>query len=235
MMHLVALFETAQDGDGVFDRGLIDQHLLEAAFERRVFFDVFAVFIEGGGAHAVQLAARQRGLQHVARIHGAFRLAGAHHGVQFVDEQDHLAFLFRQIVENRFQALLELAAKFRTGNQRAHVERENALISQAFGHLVVDDALGQALDDGGLAHARLADQHGVVLGAPLQNLNRAANFIVAPNDRIELALGCALGQIDAVFFQRLAILFGARIVHLGAAADLLDGLFQIGAATPRWP
>ncbi len=123
MMHFVALFQAAQDRDGVFHRRLIDHHLLEAPLERRVFLDVFAIFIERGGADAVQLAARQCGLQHIARVHRALGLAGAHHGVQFVDEQNDLAFLFGQIVENRFQALLELAAKFRTRDQRAHIER----------------------------------------------------------------------------------------------------------------
>ena len=123
MMHFVALFQAAQDRDGVLHRRLIDQHLLEAPLERRVLLDVLAIFIERGGADAMQLAARQRGLQHVARVHGALGLAGAHHGVQFVDEQNDLAFLLGQIVEHRFQALLELAAKFRAGDERAHVER----------------------------------------------------------------------------------------------------------------
>ena len=34
-----------------------------------------------------------------------------------------------------------------------------------------DDALGQALGDGGLAHARLADEAGVVLLAAVQDLD----------------------------------------------------------------
>ena len=106
---------------------------------------------------------------------------------------------------------------------------ENALVAQALRHFAVDDALRQSLDDGGLADAGLADEHRIVLGAPLQNLNGAANLIVAADHRIELALGRALGQIDAVFFQRLAILLGARILHLGAAAHFLDGLFERGA------
>ncbi len=47
----------------------------------------------------------------------------------------------------------------------AEVERDQAPVAQALGHVALDDALGQALDDGGLAHAGLADEHGVVLGA----------------------------------------------------------------------
>ena len=88
VVHLVALLQAAQDRDGVFDRRLVDQHFLEAPLERGVLLDVLAVLVERGRADAVQLAARQRGLEHVARVHGAFGLAGADHGVQLVDEQD---------------------------------------------------------------------------------------------------------------------------------------------------
>ena len=93
VVDFVALLQAAQDGDGVLDRGLVHQHLLEAALERGVLLDVLAVFVQRGRADAVQLAARQRGLEHVAGVHGALGLAGADHGVQLVDEQDDLAFL----------------------------------------------------------------------------------------------------------------------------------------------
>ena len=86
VVHLVALLESAQDRDGVLDRGLVHQDFLEAPLERRILLDVFAILIERGGADAVQLAARKRRLEHVAGIHGAFGLAGADHGVQLVDE-----------------------------------------------------------------------------------------------------------------------------------------------------
>ena len=62
------------------------------------------------------------------------------------------------------------------------------LVLQPFGHVAADDALGQALDDGRLADARLADQHRVVLGAPRQHLDDAADLLVAADDRVELAL-----------------------------------------------
>ena len=59
--------------------GSLDQHLLEAALERGVLLDVLAVLVERGGADAVQLAARQRGLEHVAGVDRALGLAGADH------------------------------------------------------------------------------------------------------------------------------------------------------------
>ena len=172
VVDLVALLQAAQDRDRVLDRRLVDQHLLEAPLERGVLLDVLAVLVERRRADAMQLAARERGLQHVAGVHRAFGLAGADHGVQLVDEQDDVAFLLREVVEHRLEALLELAAELRAGDQRAHVEREDALVAQALRHLAVDDALRETFDDRGLADAGLADQHGVVLGAPLQHLDR---------------------------------------------------------------
>jgi hypothetical protein len=82
--------------------------------------------------------------------------------------------------------------------------RQEALVAQALRHLAVDHALGEALDDGGLADAGLADQHRVVLGTALQHLDGAADLVVAADDRVELAVAGALREIDGVLLQRLA-------------------------------
>ncbi len=172
----------------VFDARLVHQHLLEAALQRGVLLDVLAVFVQRGGADAVQLAARQRRLEHVAGVDGALGLAGADHGVDLVDEQDDAALVLRHFLEHRLQALLELAAVLGAGQQAGHVEHQHLLALQGFGHFAIDDALGQAFDDGRLADARLADQHRVVLGAALQDLDGAADLVVAADHRVELAL-----------------------------------------------
>ncbi len=70
----------------------------------------------------MQLAARQRRLEHVARIHGTFGLAGANHGVQLVDKQNDAAFLLGQFVQHRLQALFKLATELGTGDQRPHIK-----------------------------------------------------------------------------------------------------------------
>ena len=75
---------------------LVHQHFLEAALQRGVLLDVLAVFVERGRADAMQFAARQRRLQHVAGIDRAFGLAGADHGVQLVDEDDDAALVLRR-------------------------------------------------------------------------------------------------------------------------------------------
>jgi hypothetical protein len=202
-MVLVALAQAAQDGDRLLDAGLVDEHRLEAALEGGVLLDVLAVLVERRRADGVQLAAGEHRLEQVGGVHRPFGRAGAHDGVQLVDEQDDLALGVLDLLQHRLQALFELAAVLGTGDQRTQVERHDALVLQALGHVAADDALGEALGDGRLAHARLADQHRVVLGPPREHLDDATDLLVAPDDRVELAIARVAGQVAAVLLQCL--------------------------------
>ena len=107
--------------------------------------------------------------------------------MQLVDEQDDLPFGVLDLLQHGLEPLFELAAVLGAGDQRAHIERDHALVLQAFGHVAAHDALGQALDDRGLADAGLADEHRVVLGAPAEHLDDSPDLLVTPDHRIELA------------------------------------------------
>ena len=91
VMDFIAFFQTAQNRNSRFYTGLTDQHFLESTLKRGILFHILAVFIERGRADAMQLAACERRLQHIARIDCAFGLARADHGVQFIDENNGLA------------------------------------------------------------------------------------------------------------------------------------------------
>ena len=92
VVHLVAVFQTAQDADGVLHRRLTDEDLLEAPLQRGVFLDVLAVLVECGGADQAQFAAGQHRLDHVAGVHRRLAgRAGPDDGVQLVDEGDDLS------------------------------------------------------------------------------------------------------------------------------------------------
>ena len=62
------------------------EHRLEAPLQRGVLLDVLAVLVERGRADAAQLAAGQRGLEHVGGVHRALGRARADQRVQLVDE-----------------------------------------------------------------------------------------------------------------------------------------------------
>ena len=123
MMHFVFFLQAAQDGDGRFDAGFIDHDFLKATLERCVFFNVLAILIQRGRAHAVKLASRECGLQHIAGIHRAFGFTRADHGVHFVDEDDGLTFVLCKFFEDGFEALLEFTAILGTRQQGRHIKR----------------------------------------------------------------------------------------------------------------
>ena len=229
VVHLVPLLEPAQDGDGVLDRGLIDLDRLEPSLQRGVLLDVLAIFIQRGGADAVQLAARQHGLEEVAGVHRPFGLARPDDVVQLIDEQNDPTLGFLDLLEDGLEALLELTPILRARDQRPHVQRHDALVLQALGNIAAHDALGQSLHDRRLPDTGLADQHRVVLRAPGQHLDDATDLVVTPDDRIQLPLPRGFGEVAAVTLQRLVGRFRRRRGDALAAAHLTQGLQQLVA------
>ncbi len=162
-MLLVALSQALQDLDGVVCRGLVDVYGGESSLQGGILLDVLAVFVESGCTDGLQLAASQRGLEHVGGIHRALRRARTNDGVQLINKQNYLALVLADCVHHGAQTLLELAAELRAREHRAEVEREHALVAQRLRHVVCSYRLCESLHDCRLAHARLTDEHGVVL------------------------------------------------------------------------
>ena len=226
VVDFVFFLQTAQDGDGGFHRRLADQDFLEATLQSGVLFDVLAVFIERGRPHTMQLASGQCGLEHVAGVHRALAFACAHHGVQFINEHDGLALIFGQFAEHGFQALFKFTAELSPRQQSSHVQRQDTLALEGVRHFTGHDALGQALDNGGLTHAGLTDEHRVVFGATLQDLDGSADFIVAANHRVQLADAGTFGQVDAVFLEGFTLPFGVGTAHGLTTPHGVDGRLQ---------
>src|SRR3989441_526125 len=126
--------------------------------------------------------------------------------------------LFRSVlgdlVDDRLEPLLELAAVLRYGDDRRHVEREHAVILERVGTLAAGDQLRETFDDRRLPHTRFADQHRVILLAARQDLHDALDFLLPPDRGVELALGRELGQVAAEVIEcrrlRLLLALGAR-------------------------
>ena len=213
VMRFVFVLKPPEDRNRIGNGRLFDVDRLKAAGQGGVLLDVFFIFVERGGADAVQFAARQRGLKQVRGIHGAVGLAGADQGVHLVDKQNVGACRGGHFLQHGLEALLELAAIFGARDQRAKIEREEFLVVQALRHVAVDDAQREPLDDRGLADARLADQHRIVLGPARQHLDGSADFLIAPNHRIKLAVAGSLGQIARIFLQRVVGVFRRRRVR----------------------
>ena len=96
-------------------------------------------------------------------------------------------------------------------------------LSSTAGHFFVDDALREALGDGGLAHARVADEEGVVLGPPAKDLHRAFDLGGAPDQRVDAPVARLGVEVDAIGLERRrplldgAFAFVAVFVAVGRA------------------
>src|SRR5690606_13082649 len=214
---LVAVLDVVQDLAGLVRGGGLDEDLLEAPVERAVLLDELAVLVERGGADALDLAARQGRLEHVARVERAGGAAGADERVELVDEEDHVRALL-ELVHDGLHPLLELAAVLRAGDEGGEVERDDALVIEDAADLALRDAEREALGDGRLADAGLADEHGVVLLAAREHLRHALDLTLAPDDRVELVFLGELGQVAAeVVEDRCLALFhfAARVAWTG--------------------
>ena len=210
-------------------RRLAHLHRLEPALQRGVLLDVLAVLVERGGADRLQLAAGQLGLEDRRGVDRALGGTGTHQGVQLVDEQDDVAAGV-DLLEHLLQAFLEVTAVAAARHQRSQVQRVELLVLQRLGDLAVHDGLRESFDDGGLADAGLADQHRVVLGAPAQHLHHPLDFLLAADDRVQLAFHRGGRQVatELVEDQR-----GGRAAGLAATAtgSGLGGLLALVAAT----
>src|SRR5829696_7140011 len=222
---LVAVAQALQDLDGVLRGGLVDPDLLEAALQRGVALQVLAVLVERRGTDRLELAAGEGGLQDAGGVDRALGGARADEVVELVDEQDDVAAL-GDLLHHLLEALLELTAVLRARHEGGQVECVDLLVLQQLRHLAVRDQLGEALDHGGLAHARLADQHRVVLLAAREDLHDPLDLGLAADDRVQLRLGGELGQVAAELVEQLR---GLLALALGAGGGTRAALAAAGA------
>ncbi|GAP61039.1 conserved hypothetical protein [Arthrobacter sp. Hiyo1] len=143
--------------------------------------------------------------------------------MDFVDERNDLPVGVLDLLQHGLEPFLEFAAVLRAGHHGCEVQRDEGLAPQAFRDVTCHHALGEAFDDGGLADAGFADQHGVVLGAAAQDLDHSANFAVPPDHGIQLAGARDGGEVRAVFLKRLEGVFRVLRGNFPVTADTRQG------------
>ena len=139
--------------------------------------------------------------------------------MELVDEQDHATLGLFDLLEHGLQAVLELTAELGARHQRAHVELDEITVAQRAGNVARDDALGDALDNGGLAHAGLTDEHRVVLGAAGEDLDGATDLLGAADHRVELAGTRQVADVATVLLKGLELGLGVRRGHAIVTAE----------------
>ena len=210
----VSFFQATQYRDRILNRRFVDHNGLKTSFERRIFFDIFAVFVEGGCADAVQFASCKHRLEKVACVHTAFGFACADDGVKFIDKQQHSAVLLFDFTQNRFESFFKFATIFRACDKSAHIECEDMFVFESFGNVASYDTLSKSFGYCGFADACLTDKNGVVLGFSRQNSNDVSYFVVTTDDGIELSASGSFDHIVTVFVENVVGVLGAIVCHL---------------------
>ncbi|MNV36826.1 hypothetical protein D3C71_1283190 [compost metagenome] len=220
VLHAVVLFkarlQALEDVDGFGHAGLHHVHLLETARQRCIFFEDATVFREGRCTNALELAAGKRGLEQVGGIQRAARRGTrTDQRMDLVDEQNRIGLVLQRL-ENALEALLKITPVLGACQQCAHVERVDRGLGQDFRHIVLGNPPGQTLGNRRLAHASFTHQQWVVLAAAAQDLDRALHLVVAPDQRIDLAVFGGLVQVLGELFQRRGFLVALRRTTLFA-------------------
>ena len=223
MMDLVALLESAENGDGVLHARLVDKHRLETTFQRRILFNIFPILVQRRGTDAVQFSARQKRLQQISGVHRALSArARTDHGVQLINKEDDPSFRGGDLLQHGFQTLFEFATVFCSGDQRAHVERDQFLLLESFRHIAAHNPVGETFHNGGLSDAGFSDQNRIVFRSARKDLNGPADLVIPSDHGVELVLRGGRGQVASVLFEGLKRGLGRVVGHTLVSADRLE-------------
>ena len=122
--------------------------------------------------------------------------------MDLVDKQDGLGARTQRF-DDRLESLLEIPPESRAGEERSRVEREHLCVLQGFLNVGFRQTRRQTLRHRRLAHARIADEHRVVLAPTAEDFDGALQFVGPADERIEQAVACAGGQVHAVRRERI--------------------------------
>ena len=107
--------------------------------------------------------------------------------MNFINKQNGIRVV-AQLFDDAFQALLKISAVLRASEQRSHVQRIDVSLGENLGNVTLNNSARQSFGNGGFAHTRLTHQQGIVFTTTTERLNDALKFLVAADQRVDLAL-----------------------------------------------
>ena len=129
--------------------------------------------------------------------------------MNFVDEQNGVGVI-HQLFQHCFQTLLKITAIFCARKQRAHVERIHLRLGEDVGDLAVNHTLGQTFGNRSFTDTSFTDQQWIIFTTTAKYLDHALDFVVAPDQGINLAVDGHLVQVQRKALQRATRLLAFR-------------------------
>ena len=196
VMTFVLILKTLEDFNRLLLRRRMDDDVLEAPLQRSILLDELAVLIECRGSDALHLSTGKSRLENVGSVDGSLRSSGAYESMELINKENDVLDP-ANLGHHSLDPLFELAAVLGAGNHHRQVKRDDSPISQNLGNVAIDNVLREPLDDGCFANAGLTEKNRIVLSSSAQDLDHALNFIMTPDDRVQLAIPGQLGQVTA--------------------------------------
>ena len=215
MVLLVAVLKTVNNRNGVVVVWLADVDRLETPLKCSVLLDMFTVLFCRSCTNDLDFSTRQRRLKDGRGVDGAFCGTCANDGVNLVNEED-VILGFLQLSNNLLHAVLKLTAILRSCYQACQVKRPDLLSAQDVRNVARCNELSQALNNGGLTNAGIAQDKWVVLLAAGKNLHDTLNLAVTANDRVKLFICSKLSKVAAKLLQHGSVVVCVR-THLTSA------------------
>ena len=121
--------------------------------------------------------------------------------MRLVDKQQHRRRRLLHRLNDIFQPLLKLAFDPGAGLQQTEVKGAHRHWLQRVGDVAFGNAQRQAFHQSGLAHARLTDEDWVVFSPTGENIHHLADFRVASEHRVNLAVSGFGGDVESKFVE----------------------------------
>src|SRR5690554_5983111 len=88
--NLIPFFKASKYRYGILNVGFGYRNRLKTSFKNCIFFDIFPIFVNSGGADTMEFASCEHGFKYISRIHCAFGSSRSDNVMQFVNKQENL-------------------------------------------------------------------------------------------------------------------------------------------------
>ena len=196
MMRRVSISKSLENFNRLHRIWWFDCDGLESSFERSIFFDVLAVFIEGSCADALDFTARESRLENIGRIDCAFCSTSSNERVQFINKEDDILGA-SNFVHDGLDAFFKLSTVFRSCNHCCKIEHNKSLVIKQIRNFLIDDRLCKTFGNCSLSNACFTQKNWIVLCAAAENLNKPFDFSMTTDDGIKLVIARQFRQVAA--------------------------------------
>mmetsp|Transcript_18369 Transcript_18369/g.25481 ORF Transcript_18369/g.25481 Transcript_18369/m.25481 type:complete len:252 (-) Transcript_18369:655-1410(-) len=222
MMKFIPWLKTTKNTHSVLRTWLINHDLLETTLQSFVSLDVFSVLINSCSTNTVEFTTSQCWLQEIRSIHRSLSSTSPNDRMHFVNEQNDFSITLLNFLKNSLETFFEFTTHTSTSHKCTKVEpNQTAWWLEGIRDIPSNHTLCNALRNSCLTDTRISNKDWIILGSTRQNLNSPTNFVVSPNDRIELSLFGTFGKINPVFEQGIIHAFSTTSIGRSSLFPIL--------------